>query len=413
MSIRYFLPDWNDRVDPSFEFSNDSHLEARENADGDQYAHEILGEYPYDGLLVSRAVVEKGKSRFAVAQSAGVHKMFRVPADFPILGDCGAFSYVEQDIPPYDTADVLEYYNRIGVTHGVSVDHLIFDSMTDAQKKQRRSITLKNARDFISGHTSMHCRFTPIGVAQGWDPDTYADSIRQLLEMGYSYLALGGLARSTGPQIIKVLEAVDTAIKGFKTTHNHIDHVDLHVFGVAKLDWLTQFRALGVTSIDSASHFRKAWLRSGQNYLTESGKWYTAVRVPQSSNKKVKQYVAQNGRTMPDVLALEARVLSQLQQYSRRELQNADGLKGLLDMILDYDEYLLRAGDDGQSLRNKGLSRKKYQQVLEDRPWETCRCKICSAIGVDVVIFRGTNRNKRRGFHNVWAFYQRLKAILG
>ncbi|MEM1577081.1 MAG: hypothetical protein QXT98_06190, partial [Archaeoglobaceae archaeon] len=50
-----------------------------------------------------------------------------------------------------------------------------------------------------------------------------------------------------------------------------------------------------------------------------------------------------------------------------------------------------------------------YRKTLEDKPWKRCGCPICSKIGIEVVIFRGNNRNRRRGFHNTYVFYQVLK----
>lgn len=40
-----------------------------------------------------------------------------------------------------------------------------------------------------------------------------------------------------------------------------------------------------------------------------------------------------------------------------------------------------------------------------------CGCEICKKIGVEVMIFRGANRNKRRGFHSTKMFYEKLKEI--
>ena len=50
-----------------------------------------------------------------------------------------------------------------------------------------------------------------------------------------------------------------------------------------------------------------------------------------------------------------------------------------------------------------------YKRVLVDQPWKKCDCPICKNIGIDVAIFRGNNRNRRRGFHNVQVFYNTLK----
>lgn len=408
-SLKYFLPDWDDRIDPAFDFVRDEFATGR-NIDNDRYAHEVFEVPPYDGLLVSRAVVEKGGSRSAQINRRGIHEVFRVPASFPILGDCGAFSYFDKEDPPYDTGDVLDYYSRIGVNFGVSVDHLIFDTMSPNERERRKTLTLERAHEFFEGHRSKNYQFRPIGAAQGWSPNSYADSVWRLLEMGYRHIALGGLARSSGDYILTVLESVNKAIHDYKTLRS-VAHVDVHLFGVAKLDFVKRFVALGVTSMDSASHLRKAWLRSGQNYWTESGTWYTAIRVPQSANHRVIHYVSKNGRHMSDVIRQELRIRRLLRGYDRG-LLNEVHLDSLLDELLEYDDYLLRAGDDGQEMRNKALSREKYRRVLHDRPWKDCRCKICRDAGVEVVVFRGTNRNKRRGFHNVWVFYQRLQAVL-
>ena len=54
-----------------------------------------------------------------------------------------------------------------------------------------------------------------------------------------------------------------------------------------------------------------------------------------------------------------------------------------------------------------------YREILEDAPWKKCPCGICGEAGINVIIFRGSERNKRRGFHNIYAFRQRLDRELG
>ena len=48
-----------------------------------------------------------------------------------------------------------------------------------------------------------------------------------------------------------------------------------------------------------------------------------------------------------------------------------------------------------------------------DRPWLRCPCDICRKLDYHVILFRGAERNRRRGFHNVWVFYRRLRRELG
>jgi hypothetical protein len=37
---------------------------------------------------------------------------------------------------------------------------------------------------------------------------------------------------------------------------------------------------------------------------------------------------------------------------------------------------------------------------------------VCRTWGVEVIIFRGNNRNRRRGFHNTFIFYNLFQRIL-
>src|SRR3546814_9698971 len=45
--------------------------------------------------------------------------------------------------------------------------------------------------------------------------------------------------------------------------------------------------------------------------------------------------------------------------------------------------------------------RARYERTLADRPWKQCPCAICQSLSIEVVIFRASNRNKRRGIHNL------------
>jgi hypothetical protein len=51
--------------------------------------------------------------------------------------------------------------------------------------------------------------------------------------------------------------------------------------------------------------------------------------------------------------------------------------------------------------------------VLAAKPWSSCPCDVCRTLGYHVILFRGAERNRRRGFHNLWVFYRRLRRELG
>jgi len=64
----------------------------------------------------------------------------------------------------------------------------------------------------------------------------------------------------------------------------------LHLFGILRPKIQLSFRLFGLSSFDSASYLRKAWLRSDQNYLAGDGsRWYSAIRVPLSSSKRLRE----------------------------------------------------------------------------------------------------------------------------
>ena len=50
-----------------------------------------------------------------------------------------------------------------------------------------------------------------------------------------------------------------------------------------------------------------------------------------------------------------------------------------------------------------------YRETLEARPWKRCPCEVCQALGIHVMLFRGAERNRRRGFHNLFVFYNKLQ----
>jgi muconolactone delta-isomerase len=61
--------------------------------------------------------------------------------------------------------------------------------------------------------------------------------------------------------------------------------------------------------------------------------------------------------------------------------------------------------DDGDALE-------EYKRLLRTTPWKDCDCTICSEHSIEVAIWRGNNRNRRRGFHNTKRFYEQFESDL-
>jgi hypothetical protein len=388
--LRYFIPEWDDLVDPDYDFINDSHSGGSGDWSNEVYAHQLYPEPNYDGILVSRAVAEKSKKKKERINALGVHRFMRVPREFPIMGDCGAFDYIMREKPPYSTEDVIDYYTRLDFDFGVSVDHLIV-SATEHQKRFRYELTIHNAEDFLKQHRKAGLRWEPIGAVQGWDAASYAKAAAAYVKMGYRYLGLGGLVRTSTREILGILAKVREAVP-----HG----IGIHLFGLARLRAISAMAGFGVTSVDSASALRKAWLGNKDNYWSQDGRHYRAIRVPEAGKSfRAKRMVTEGRATSDFVSSTERRVMSALREFDRGGISVDEAL----NVIGEYDHLITS---------DRSALLEQYRGTLESAPWRKCSCAICQRDGIEVVIFRGNNRNRRRGFHNTYVFYQLLQRAL-
>lgn len=418
--MKFIFADSLDVVDPRYDFIEDRSPPDRKSYWDDVFPHEILGYAPYDGMLVSRATV--GDRRIAgVYTEAQAMRFHRVGArsflrldtpeysKLPIFGDCGAFSYVKDDVPPYTPEDTVEFYDHAGFTHGCSVDHIIFDFDTNVKgmeggsedARRRFDITLENASVFLKASRYLEGRFVPMGVIQAWSPDSMAEAARRLVAMGYTYLAVGGMVPLKAEQIRQCLAAIRAAVPA---------STRLHVLGFAKADEISSFIPYNITSFDTTSPLIRAFKDDKQNYYMPAGpgklSYYTAIRVPQAiENNKLKRLVKMGTFRAEELTALEYTALKYLRAYDRNE---AD-LEQTLEAVLEYNSPLATNLPYEES-RSDSTMRKlaeRYRHTLTNRPWKACPCPICTAISIEVVIFRASNRNKRRGIHNL-AVYKSL-----
>lgn len=385
--MKFFLPDWEDRIDPRYDFVEDK--VSRNGAEWrkvDLYAHEVFEKPPYDGVLVSLALFEK---KLEESHVGNIRAYMRVPKSLVVMGDCGAFSYVKEEVPPedYKVEKVCDTYQRLGFDLGVSVDHIILDSFDEKTKEFRREITLRNSKDFILYHAKKGYRFEPVGAVQGYSVESYEESAVKTAEMGYRVIGIGSLVRKKDEEIVAIAERISKRLRG----------VHIHLFGVQRFGILEKLKRIGIGSFDSTSALRRSWLDKSKNYLGTDGKWYSAIRIPPSDKIKLMKVALEKGYTEKQVKALEKEALQSLREYASGNL----GLEETLRVVLEYDSLFER------KFKNESRYR-QYRETLEKRPWERCNCEICKAIGVEVIIFRGSNRNRRRGFHNVKVFYEKF-----
>ena len=395
--LKYFFPDSQDFIDPSFDFFRETRNEHRVRQRDDQYPHEVFP-HPYDGMLVSKAVVDGlggGESKYTRAQRLryfrnGMKHFFRLPENMETMGDCGAFTYVNQDVPPYRVEEVIEFYETSRFNHGVSLDHIVFGEVL-AECRRRQDITLTLAQEFLN--KSQKSCFTPFGVAHGWSKTSYRQSVEALLAMGYRNITMGGMVPLKTAQILETLEEIKPLLKS---------DTRIHLLGIARPESFADFIKFGVTSIDSTTPLQQAFKDRKNNYHTPDGPAYTAVRVPQfdanpSLSRKIKSGVIDQ-----DIARhLEKDAMAALFEYDKGALS----LEKTLDAVLAYER--LHSGE-----KEADKIRADYERTLGERPWNQCQCNICQAIGINVIIFRGAERNRRRGFHNIQVLYNRLQHTL-
>lgn len=406
--VKFYFPDSQDQIDPSFDFETEERGEFHVRQRDDRYAHEALTTTPYEGMLVSKGIVDgvsHGGGRYTFAQRhrlfrLGVRRFFRMDESagprIETMGDCGGFSYVGEEEPPFTVDDVIDFYDGLGFDAGVSVDHVILgyidNDVLPAEKQReipqawldRQALTLQLAADFLRRHAERKCSFEPIGVAQGWDPASYAHAVKALQIIGYNRIALGGMVPLKSPEILKCL----AAISDIRNPSTH-----MHILGVTRSEHVERFGHFGVTSFDSTSPFRQAFKDDTDNFYVRE-KNYTAVRVPQvDSNARLKRRILSGEIDQHAAIRLESSCLDLLAKFATRTA----ALDEVLDDLDRYNELL--------GTRSR---REEYGQTLADRPWESCDCGICAEAGINVAIFRGAERNKRRGFHNLHVFRQRL-----
>lgn len=409
--MKFFFPDSQDLVDPSYDFERESRSDTRLRQRDDVYAHEVFQSPPFNGILVSKAIVDgiSGNSgRYTLAQRHrllrhGVRDFFRLKnKPLETMGDCGAFSYFNAEYPPYSVDEVIHFYSECDFDYGISVDHMIlaykpeFDQQmlpgidpVPHEFRRRQEITLELASSFLSTNRSQGCRFTPLGVAQGWSPRSYAYVVKELQKMGYRYIAMGGMVPLKSEHIVETLETVNTI---------RFPDTKLHLLGITRFEHLGTFQKYGVVSFDSTSPLRQAFKDEKDNYYT-ADRTYSAIRIPQvEGNPKLKRRILSGEVNQTEAIRLEKECLHKMHQFDEG---NAT-LDDVLSSLVEYEQLY-----DGEKTRAD-----VYRESLVASPWKKCPCDVCKALRFHVILFRGAERNRRRGFHNLYVFYQRFQAEL-
>jgi len=374
VSLKFIIPDWDDVVDPAFDFVMERESEGYRR---DRFMYgarlwELVG-HVVDGVLVSISTLSESKL-VRIKRAGGVRGFMRLPDGMQIIGDCGAWQYRDRELPPYTVQVVLEYYRVLGVDFGVTLDHIPFFG----DPERRIDFTRRVAKEMFDLWRRGGYGFELLGSIQGVSIEDYVESLRELHGYGFRSFAVGGLAKRDTEFLKRLVEVFIAEVRGLG------DIKKVHFLGVTRLGILPLLNKLSdyvaEVSFDSSSVLRLAWTREHGNYLTADGKAYTAIRV------------VDNGSEIEEAARL---LLKKLREYDRGIVSFGDVLEVVRDYVrlVGHERYL-----------------PYYVATLRDMPWRRCDCAVCRSAGVDVVVFRGNNRNRRRGFHNVYVFSKLLRS---
>ena len=249
--MKYFIPEWDDQVDPGYNFREDSysrnHLVARRK---DVYMWEIfeLDDVPFDGVLVSlMSICGNGRKEREIQSVGGLHEYFRLPKRFSILADCGAWGYIkaEEKGPPFDAVEVLDIYRKLGVQEAVTVDHLVVPSFKSGTKtivvntEQRMRITYENGlKGYEAWKKNFRHDFNLLVSVQGLRLEDYLHMYRAYLKHGITSFAFGGLARKPTKFIARIIEEL---INNAKRPNSQAERIHFFIYGkFANISWFKE-----------------------------------------------------------------------------------------------------------------------------------------------------------------------------
>lgn len=427
-----------DRIDPGFNCITEtttSGSNPREVSAAKLCGYSYHSEPLADGILMSRTLID------VVTKLRKIRKHYKIDAygkrfnsildyadtrgrNFPSFADPGTWSYVNRfDLPEYlyDTDDLIGYYNDMQFDLAGSVDWPIIDrivqtengkrkfiNLDDKTKEHRRKLTLELAKDFIKKCNRRTISFVPFGTIQGYSVKTYKDSLRQLLKMGYSYIAIGGLPAYSEQHVVELLPIIWKEIEraGYRP--------GMHLYGrFPSPRYVRTFLKYGVTSFDNNSaHFSAITSPCAfydpefiKNYDWESptNRCYS-IKIPPSNGPLLNRMRKSNPEEYWKVEKVTTRTFRLFCIYSKNPTS-----KNRKQFLRAYKkmEVVINSGRRNPYSENKlSLGYERAKKALKYKGWERCGCTSCKAIGSHIVLVRG-HRLRHIFLHNTYVQYTR------
>ena len=333
--MKFFFPDSQDQIDPTFDFVTEERSILRVRQRDDLYAHEALEPgtsstaswCPRRSSTGCPAPPGNTPWRSAIASTgpeSGSSSASTPPRATPLLtmGDCGAFSYVRDDVPPYTPGRGHRLLRRMRLRprHLHRPRHLRLrpgrrrrpgPPAGSRSWKARQQLTLDLAEQFLGrvpqpeGPASRPWASPRDGVRHP-TPQLSATCRRSATRASLSAAWSPSRPTRSSPASRRSSTVRDPGTQ-------------LHLLGITRCSNIGEFASLGVTSFDSTSAFRQAFKDDRDNYHT-ADRTYTALRVPQvDGNPKLKSTHPGRPRfAQQQAIRLEQACLQALRGYDCR-----------------------------------------------------------------------------------------------
>lgn len=263
-----------------------------------------------------------------------------LPADKPMIFDCGAWSYRAENVPRLGKNLVTPEWTlaryREKAKPGdfvIAPDHMLIESFGDL--RERRLFNKRSAIEFLRLARDRDTELVPMATAHGISEDEQIAHGEWLADLGYGAIAVGGLAgrASSRRRNLEVVSELRRALLG----------VRLHVLGLSSPSYMAEWHRLGVDSCDGSAHFKQAFT---------AGSFFTECR-----GQLTKHQAARTERGNPDVLLGE--IVAPLCECRACSLLREDGV--------DTRTYGSNEHNMGRAAHNLNMLMRAHRWVMRDR----------------------------------------------
>lgn len=413
------------------------------------YGYEVCEEELCCGLLVSKTMldavanlVDCGKY-FMVNRKSCKTKKYRNIRNFlhlkdkpnyVVLADPGTWSYVNcLKLPEFlfDQDLLFKYYNSLRFDLCGSVDwpivdkvrvrdgesgRITFRELSLSEKEYRRDLTIELAKKFIKKCRSMSkINFIPFGTAQGYNISTYVNSLRKILKMGYSYVAIGGLPSSSEKQVLELLPELTKCIR----KHGRDDNIGMHLYGrFPSPKAVRLFAEAGVTSFDNNSSYITASqtkctffhpnFKTDRSLSISNPDCYN-IKIPSKRGKSIALFKrkAKDEDQFSKALRVADRGFKSFVRYNKDQsnVNRRKFLKMYQKMYYFFRKYGVVKISDNAAERIIKVA----NDSLCKRLWKKCGCTACKIAQAHIMLMRGNPRIPYTFFHNTIVQHERFR----